>query len=255
MKDLIPTLRGLNAWTLKQKIKDHTTQKTNTIQLLQKIDTYQFPNLKDLKWLMLLGYQAQQNLNIRFHSDKYRQQKHIEKHAVLKRSTGEMKSHSFVLQFQQHLEAILARPSGGTADTPTALDTSNTSRGLTTAIAVTTALEATATTENFGILIGTGITAPTNTDYTIETQISHGTGAGQLAYQATSMGSAAVVGANVDTVIVRVFVNSSGGAITIREIGLVGKNSWYFLLARDAVNQAVANLEVAVVGYIIRTTA
>lgn len=266
MKDLLPQFRGLNFWTLKQKIKDHTIQKTSTIQLLQKINTYQFTNPKDLRWLTLLGYQAPQNPNVRFHSDKHRQQKHVEKYAALKRSTGEMKSHSFVLQFQQFLEAMLAHPYNNYTDAFSCLDVNNTARTVpynTSAsqgiIYWVPAVEASATTSTYGILIGTGATAPTNTDYVIETQIAHGVGAGQLQYQATSMGAAAVVGANVDSVITRVFVNTSGGSITIREIGLVAywrydSGTSYFTFTRDAVNQAVANLEVAVVGYIIRTT-
>ena len=37
----------------------------------------------------------------------------------------------------------------------------------------------------------------------------------------TAVGSAGIVGSNVDTLIARVMVNGSGGTITIREVGLV----------------------------------
>ena len=84
-------------------------------------------------------------------------------------------------------------------------------------------LEAPATTSTYGILVVTGTNAPANTDYTIQTQTAHGTSANQLQYQATSVGAAAVVGSNVDMVIMCIFDNGSGGTITLKEIGIV----WY----------------------------
>ena len=61
-------------------------------------------------------------------------------------------------------------------------------------------------------------------------------------------------------VIMCIFDNGSGGTITLKEIGIV----WYgygdgvtlrtFLLAHDAVNQAINNGEIAIVSHDIRTT-
>ncbi len=281
--NLLPTLRGLNFWTLKQKIKDHTIQRTPTIQLLQKIDIYKFAESSELNWFRMLSFMPTPNVNIRFKSNEQKDINFLKTNAELKRSTGEMKSHSFVLQFLQIQEALFAKPLINTtpSDTVTIKDSTNTGRSCySTIIAPTgatnynevnavaysnpctpitgfTCLEAPSGNVYYGILIGTGVTAPTNVDYSMETPIAHGNGGGQLQWQATSVGAAAVVGANVDLVIVRPFVNSSGGSITLREIGLaIPANSvtTYTLLAHDAVNQAVANTEVALASYVIRTT-
>ncbi len=109
---------------------------------------------------------------------------------------------------------------------------------------------------NYGIYAGTGTTAPANADYAMQTPIAHGSGSGQLQYQPTAVGAAGIVGSNVDLVITRAFVNASGATITLREVGFgyqVG-SSWYFLMAHDAVNQAILNTEVGLVSYTIRTT-
>ena len=113
---------------------------------------------------------------------------------------------------------------------------------------------------NYGIVVGTGTDAPASADYDLQTKVAHGSGAGQLQYGATSVANAAVVGANVDIVISRIFVNASGGSITLREAGLIvrhaliGTTGYYFLVIHDAVNQAIANTYIAVVTYTLRTT-
>ena len=60
--------------------------------------------------------------------------------------------------------------------------------------------------------------------------------------------------------VVRLLGNSSGGSVTIREIGLKVR-LWYnpttryhYLIARDSVNQDVDNGETAVILYTLRTT-
>ncbi len=116
-----------------------------------------------------------------------------------------------------------------------------------------------AATTTYGILVGTGTTAPASLDYAMQTLTAQGSSANQQ-YQATAVGSSGVVGANVDTVIARVLVNGSGETITIREVGLAilqidsAGTQRYFLVAHDAVNQAIANGEIAIVSYDIRTT-
>lgn len=72
------------------------------------------------------------------------------------------------------------------------------------------ALEAQSGNEFYGILVGTGVTAPVNADYTMQTKVAHGTAASKLQYQATSVGAAGINGANVDLVIARIFINGSG---------------------------------------------
>lgn len=71
-----------------------------------------------------------------------------------------------------------------------------------------------------GIMVGSGTTAPTNTDYALETRIAHGVGAGQLQYGTMTFGAVAVVGVNVDLELQRTFTNGSGATITVREVGI-----------------------------------
>jgi hypothetical protein len=250
-------LRGLNLWTLRQKLKDHTTQRVSTIQLLNRIDIY---NLTDSQRKTLLTIE-----------DSQKQQQFIKEHGKLAKTTGTMKSHSFTVQFQQiFIEWMMARVSqtpSTDALMTTALvrDDTNTLRLFyDTASAMASnwypAVNAPTTNTTYGILVGTGVTAPTTLDYTMQTLIAHGVASGNLQYQATSVGASGVVGANTDTIIARVLVNGSGGTVTITEVGIkvafvtsVGSLR-FFLIARDVVSQAVNNGAVAIVSYDIRTT-
>jgi len=82
-----------------------------------------------------------------------------------------------------------------------------------------------------GLIVGTGNTPTTLTDYTLETPIVSGDGAGQLVYGLTQIfATQGVQGedqfkpdANGDMALLisRVFHNKSGSAITINEIGFL----------------------------------
>ena len=275
-RDFWALIRGLNLWTLRERIKDFTVHRKSTITLLQKIDVVQWnnPAKANIDGLMLsvFFHEPWMNPNLRFRSNLAQsRQRYITQHGKLSKTTGHMKSHSFVIQFQQFMEVYLAHNTSSNAHVISILDTGNTARSEPNtqgaasgsyAFAYTTGVEAPSTTTTYGIQIGTGTTAPTNTDYTIETLIANGVGAGKMTYGACGVCSAAVVGSNVDLTITRAFSNSSGGTITIREITLVGdctqgismSTYYHFLLARDAVNQAVTNGQSCVVTYTIRTT-
>lgn len=85
----------------------------------------------------------------------------------------------------------------------------------------------------YGLVVGTGDTAETNADYKLETQLTHGVGAGNISHGVTTVGTAGVVGANVDLEIKRPFTNLTGSAITVKETGiytsgLVGGDAPYF---------------------------
>jgi len=67
-----------------------------------------------------------------------------------------------------------------------------------------------------GLLVGTGTTSPTRTDYSLESKIPHGTGSGQLYYYACE-----VVHGDDYVEVRRTFGNESGADITIKEVGLV----------------------------------
>jgi hypothetical protein len=245
-------LRGLNFWTLKQKIKDHTTQRVSTVQLLYKIDLYE-------------GLSERERAYIQTISDPKEQQDWIKSHGKLTKTTGFMKSHSFTLQYLQIMfEYVCARVytaanNNGICVTASIRDTSNTLRQmpalLTNVAAYNPALNAVTADVTYGILCGTGATAPATADYKMQTLIAQGSGAGQFQYQATAVGAAGIVGANVDCIVARVVVNGSSGTITITEVGMqLYLNAWFFLIAHDAVSQAVNAGAVAVISYDLRTT-
>lgn len=181
----------------------------------------------------------------------------------LVKTTGDRKSHSFVLNFLRLIERCMAHAYSVYPDYVTAYDTGGTNRshgGTTYYHYRLMATEAPAGNDDYGIVVGTGTTTPTSEDYALQTQIIHGSSAGQLQYGDCGVSGAGVVGSNVDMVIARTFVNGSGGDITIREVGLYVEDQfgqttgYYFCLARDLVNQTVSNGYVAVVSYTVRTT-
>ena len=291
LTNIMLSIKGLNLWQLKQRIKDATIQRTPTFQLLQRIDIIKWSNPQEVAInqrmiSIYLYFKPKTNPNIRFKSDlNAAKECFINLHGKLDRTTGDMKSHSFVLQFLQALELVFAHKlavrtsSGdyGVADALTTKDTGGTNRthgggvfsysnaSTSTSIYGLWSFEANNTDSNFGIQVGSGTTAPASQDYHIETLIAHGVSSGQLYYGACQVAGAIVAGANVDMSIVRLFGNSSGGAITIREIALVGgtneydstyslNGNYYYLFARDSVNQQVADGETAIVIYTMRTT-
>jgi hypothetical protein len=113
---------------------------------------------------------------------------------------------------------------------------------------------------NFGVLVGTGTTAPAIDDYAMETLIAHGTGPGQMQYSAVTFGAPTEDGSTSHFTVTRDFANNSGGSITVREIGLAVKltdmatASRYFLILHDAVNIAVPDGETLTVNYRIQAT-
>ena len=116
--------------------------------------------------------------------------------------------------------------------------------------------------DTYGIVVGTGTAAEDNADYALQTQIAHGSGAGQLEYGGQQETDPAIVGPNVDLLLTRNFVNASGDSITVEEIGLYVRiydeelipAARYFLFLRDLETQAVANGQTLTVIYTLRTT-
>lgn len=108
-----------------------------------------------------------------------------------------------------------------------------------------------------GMQLGTGTTAPDNTDYVMETKIAHGNAATQLQYGSQGEVAAAEVGANIDFQIIRSFTNASGGTIQVTEAGvynfiLSGK---YALTIHDTFTAVpVLNTETITATYTLRTT-
>ncbi len=73
---------------------------------------------------------------------------------------------------------------------------------------------------SYGILVGASDTPNTIATYNLGSKIAHGTDAGQLVYDATTVESL-IKDASWYFRVVRTFTNQSGGTVTIREIGLV----------------------------------
>lgn len=96
-----------------------------------------------------------------------------------------------------------------------------------------------------GIVVGTGAVAPTINDYALGTLIAHGTGGGQLSYGAVTFGLPAYDGTTSQYTITRNFSNSSGGAITVTEVGLYVSGvdpttTYYFMIIRDVIGGGVS---------------
>jgi len=72
----------------------------------------------------------------------------------------------------------------------------------------------------YGVVCGTGDTAVTINDYTLESQIIHGAGAGQLSHSIVTQIFVGVNGSNIETTHARTFTNNSGSEITVKEVGL-----------------------------------
>lgn len=98
----------------------------------------------------------------------------------------------------------------------------------------------------YGIIVGTGNTAPAITDYVLQTPIAHGVGAGQLQYSAMAYGAPAHDTITSQFTLTRNFANGSGGAITVYETGLYCRGYYtdstvgYFCIVRDVVGAGIA---------------
>jgi len=111
---------------------------------------------------------------------------------------------------------------------------------------------------SYGILIGTGDTAVTISDYNLEAKIAHGVGAGQMSYQACSVAVSVVAAPNCGFIVSRSIVNNSGGLITVKESG-IAYDQWtspqkYYLGLRDVFGspQDVPNGGSITVNYTLR---
>jgi len=93
----------------------------------------------------------------------------------------------------------------------------------------------------YGIVVGTGTTPVSPTDYKLENQIPHGTGSGQLYYKAVSLPSLIVTESGVVQKIQREFENRSTADVTVNEIGIVVLTSvgQPVLVFRDVLSSSV----------------
>jgi hypothetical protein len=99
----------------------------------------------------------------------------------------------------------------------------------------------TGTTGNRGPVVGTSSTAVAIGDTALGAKIADGSGAGQLTHQAPTQTAPTTSGSSRSWTAQRVFVNNSGGTITIQECGFHWHTaSWAFLMVRDLVAGGLA---------------
>jgi hypothetical protein len=96
-----------------------------------------------------------------------------------------------------------------------------------------------------GIVVGSSDTPVSIGQFTLQSQIAHGTGSGQLQYGATTVDSM-VQESSWYFRVVRTFTNGSGATVTVREIGLYVRlgmptSPYYYscMLARDVPTSAI----------------
>lgn len=158
--------------------------------------------------------------------------------------------HSFVIAYIQLLYLKMA---GATSQSIT--DTGSTPRSVTVYHQIQG--DATAGTSAFGLVVGTGTTAEAFTQTALTTQIAHGTGAGQLDYGASVVNLPSSDATSTTMILTRVFANSSGGSITVQEIGIYWRmsgSSWNMCIARDLATIALSNGDQLTLNYILKTT-
>jgi hypothetical protein len=97
-----------------------------------------------------------------------------------------------------------------------------------------------------GIIVGTSDTPNTLTTYALGGKIAHGTGSGQLVYNAETLEDVTNPSGNdLQFRITRTFTNNSGSTITVKEVGLLAKKvdtsatARSFLIARDVLPSPV----------------
>jgi len=138
-----------------------------------------------------------------------------DKNGNLIKRTQWRKSRSFVIQFLEILYSLFLWTDFSLTDTGGVERTlKSTATGYQMFVGAGVGVDA------YGVVVGTGTTAPTNEDYALELQIPHGTASGQLDHASTSVSTPGVVGANVDMAVSRTFTNSSPASITVYEIGI-----------------------------------
>jgi hypothetical protein len=136
------------------------------------------------------------------------------------------KSHSFDLQFLQLFEYITTHTYGVGGAGVSIKDTGNTARAIQTQVSASNedinvmALYCPNADVTYGIIVGTGSNATSPSDVVLQTPIANGAGAGQLGYGSHSKVTSAISGSNVNFIVSRPFANTSGGSISVTEVGM-----------------------------------
>lgn len=118
-------------------------------------------------------------------------------------------------------------------------------------------LNAAANISTHGVVVGSGNVAVAITDYKLQTQIIHGTGANQLQYSSAMFPEFySISGGTAKTDIRRLFTNASGSDVAINEIGLYCDTyfSYKFCIERTLFSQTLADGESLEVTYRLSKT-
>lgn len=139
--------------------------------------------------------------------------------------TGQKPSKSFVIQFLEFIHLMFIAPEGYSSITATDGSEDPAYRDVGHP-AWFLLVDAPTNISYYGLVIGRGDTAKTNTDYKLAIQLNEGVGANQMTHGTTIVGYTGVVGANVDLEITRSFTNNSGSSITVKEAGIYYAYIW-----------------------------
>lgn len=157
-------------------------------------------------------------------------------------------AHSFVKQWVQMTKAIWQNAAeSGTKDT------GGTDRAVGFYMTVTAAINV----DTRGLVVGTGATAVTITDYKLQTKIAHGIIPTTMKYAAVEFEAFAVVGSTASFVVKRRFENASGATITVAEAGIYAYcDTYLYCICRDvlATPQDVLNGQILELKYTFKTT-
>lgn len=153
--------------------------------------------------------------------------------------TGQKPSKSFVIQFLEFLYYLFK--DGSANYNATATDgTEDNMYDWDALTSIHLVIDAGVNISTHGIVVGTGDTAPTNTDYKLVTQLTEGTTLGKITHGETVIQTTAVVGANVNLETKRSFPNNTGSTITIKEAGIYTSSSLgIFCIIRDVLGATI----------------
>ena len=162
-------------------------------------------------------------------------------------------AHSFVVGFAKllNLKMAMREPqsitdTGGTGRTIPSINDMDTTQA--------------ASSNTFGLVVGTGTNAESINDTALQTVIAHGTGAGQLQYGASTVALPSSDSTSTSCILTRVFTNASGGTVTVTEIGVytntndTGSAGRNICIVRDLATIALSNGDQLTLNYILKTT-
>ncbi len=146
-------------------------------------------------------------------------------------------------------------PNSAQANLPNCIDTTGASYTQ-TAATTSQSLTGPAGDNTYGIVIGTGTTPVAITDRALVSKIAHGNSAGQVAYLITTFTTPATVGTTHSYTISRGFVNNSGNAISVTEVGMIvyGTGTNKNLIDRTLMSFSIANGATGTVTYTIQVS-